>query len=107
MSIIRTESGSDTGSVTTGNVYSTYVRISSSMGYNVLTQRMVANFISELDMLGIITARVKSFGRLGRTREIEKVSENIVDILEKDEIFSGVDFNAFKSGRQTQFNIDS
>jgi cell division control protein 6 len=31
----------------------------------------VTDLISELDMLGIIHARVKSFGRGGRTKEIE------------------------------------
>jgi cell division control protein 6 len=106
MSIIKTTPKSDNGSVTTGNVYATYVEISSAMGYNVLTQRMVANFISELDMLGIITARVKSFGRAGRTREIEKVPQPIVDILEKDEIFNGVDFSTLRAGGQTRFSID-
>jgi cell division control protein 6 len=106
MSIIKTVPKSDSGSVTTGNVYATYVEISSAMGYNVLTQRMVANFISELDMLGIITARVKSFGRAGRTREIEKVPQPIVDILEKDEIFNGVDFSTLRAGGQTRFSID-
>lgn len=106
MSIIKTTPKSDNGSVTTGNVYATYVEISSAMGYNVLTQRMVANFISELDMLGIITARVKSFGRAGRTREIEKVPQPIVDILSKDEIFNGVDFSTLRAGGQTRFSID-
>ena len=61
----------------------------------------------ELDMLGIITARVKSCGRQGRTKEIEKVSENIVDILERDEIFNSANFSAFRKGKQTQFNVDS
>ena len=37
----------------------------------MLTQRRVTDLISELDMLGLIHARVKSFGRGGRTKEIE------------------------------------
>ncbi len=40
-------------------------------GMAVLTQRRITDLISELDMLGLIHARVKSFGRGGRTKEIE------------------------------------
>ncbi len=94
MSIIKTPSTSDTGSVTTGEVYTTYIGFSKNLGYNPLSQRMVANMISELDMLGIITARVKSFGRGGRTREIEvnKVSKDVFSILNSDDIFKGMDY---------------
>ena len=35
-----------------------------------LTQRRVSDLIAELDMLGIINAKVISRGRYGRTREI-------------------------------------
>ena len=54
-----------------------------------MTQRRVADLISELDMLGIITARVISKGRYGRTREINISSsaEEILKILKEDEIF--------------------
>lgn len=93
MSIIKTPSSNETGSVTTGDVYMTYIELSRNMGYNVLSQRMVANLISELDMLGIITARVKSFGRGGRTKEIDvnKVSNDVFSILNSDDIFRGMD----------------
>ncbi len=102
MSIIKTPSSNETGSVTTGDVYTTYIELSRNMGYNVLSQRMVANLISELDMLGIITARVKSFGRGGRTKEIDvnKVSNDVFFILSSDDIFRGVDFT-FKPNKQT------
>ena len=36
-----------------------------------LTQRRVSDIVAELDMLGIINARVVSKGRYGRTREIK------------------------------------
>lgn len=102
MSIIKTPSSNETGSVTTGDVYTTYIELSRNMGYNVLSQRMVANLISELDMLGIITARVKSFGRGGRTKEIDvnKVSNDVFSILNSDDIFRGVDFT-LKPKKQT------
>jgi len=58
------------GASTTGEVYDTYRELCRRAGFSPLTQRRVTDFISELDMLGIITARLKSFGRGGRTREI-------------------------------------
>jgi cell division control protein 6 len=58
------------GASTTGEIYDTYRELCRRAGYSPLTQRRVTDFISELDMLGIITARLKSFGRGGRTREI-------------------------------------
>jgi cell division control protein 6 len=37
-----------------------------------LTQRRLSDILAELDMLGIINARVISKGRFGRTREISE-----------------------------------
>ncbi|MGB2581133.1 MAG: cell division control protein Cdc6, partial [Thermoplasmata archaeon] len=53
----------------------------------ILTQRRVTDLISELDMLGLIHARVKSFGRGGRTKEIELSVPNTEarDILQDDD----------------------
>lgn len=56
--------------ILTGDVYSMYKQICERSGINVLTQRRVSDLISELDMLGIIQARIISKGRHGRTREI-------------------------------------
>jgi len=67
--IIRlTEDG--TKNIETGEVFSLYERICASRGLKVLTQRRVSDLIAELDMLGIINARVVSKGRYGRTKEI-------------------------------------
>jgi len=57
--------------LTTGEVYETYKELCRQTGMAVLTQRRITDLISELDMLGLIHARVKSFGRGGRTKEIE------------------------------------
>ncbi|MDH4123438.1 MAG: ORC1-type DNA replication protein [Thermoplasmata archaeon] len=57
--------------LTTGDVYDTYKDLCKITGMAVLTQRRITDLISELDMLGLIHARVKSFGRAGRTKEIE------------------------------------
>ena len=62
---------------------------------------MVANLISELDMLGIIHARVKSFGRNGRTREIElNINKDIIEYVKKDELFEPL--QKHKPSKQTK-----
>jgi len=57
--------------LTTGDLYETYKELCQCTSVAILTQRRVTDLISELDMLGLIHARVKSFGRGGRTKEIE------------------------------------
>lgn len=54
----------------TGEVYELYKKYCGETGLRPLTQRRVSDILSELDMLGVITARVISKGRYGRTREI-------------------------------------
>ncbi|WII08101.1 orc1/cdc6 family replication initiation protein [Methanomassiliicoccales archaeon LGM-RCC1] len=99
MSIIKiTEKGQKT--MITGEVYSSYKDICEIIGYSSLTQRRVADMISELDMLGLIYARVKSYGRNGRTKEIElNLSRDIVDLLKEDELFK--DLVNYKPPKQT------
>jgi cell division control protein 6 len=72
----------------TGDVFSTYKELCRKTDVSILTQRRITDLISELDMLGIIHARVISKGRYGRTREIE-ISVPILEakkVLEEDEI---------------------
>lgn len=95
--IINKENGMDF--MTTGDVFSTYKFVCETMGLSVLTQRRVGGLISELDMLGIVHARVKSFGRAGRTKEIElNIPQKICDNVKDDEIF--MDFKK-KNRKQT------
>lgn len=54
----------------TGDIFENYKRICSRQGIRTLTQRRFSDIIAELDTLGIITSRVISKGRYGRTREI-------------------------------------
>jgi cell division control protein 6 len=56
--------------LTTGEVYNTYRELCRKIGMMVLTQRRIGDLISELDMLGILNARVRSYGRGGRTKDI-------------------------------------
>jgi len=54
----------------TGEVYEVYKDICQKIGLRPLTQRRFSDIINELDMLGLLTAKVISKGRHGRTREI-------------------------------------
>ena len=78
-----------TGAITTGEVYEIYKGLSKKTRSDSLSQRRIADLISELDMLGIITARVISKGRYGRTRDIRVSSsfEELWGILKEDDIF--------------------
>jgi archaeal cell division control protein 6 len=74
-----------TEKVLTGEVYEKYRSLCSSCGLKMLTQRRLSDLISELDLLGIINARVISKGRYGRTREIKlAVPVTNVNILSKE-----------------------
>jgi len=54
----------------TGEVYELYKGVCLQSGLRPLTQRRVSDIIGELDMFGIINAKIISKGRYGRTREI-------------------------------------
>ena len=90
-----------TGAITTGEVYEIYKDLSKRTRVDKLTQRRVADLISELDMLGIITARVISKGRYGRTRDIKTSSnEEIITILYEDDFFK--ELSKYKIRGQTK-----
>ena len=103
MSVIKnTEEGMDV--MTTGDVFTTYKWICEVIGQSTLTQRRVAGLISELDMLGIVHARVKSFGRAGRTKEIElNTPKEIVGMVKSDEIFK--DLESYRPPKQTTLDF--
>jgi len=91
-----------TGAITTGEVYEIYKDLSKKIRMDILTQRRIADLISELDMLGIITARVISKGRYGRTRDIRvsSSSEDIMKILQEDDVFK--ELSKYKIRAQTR-----
>ena len=64
------DSTKDPDTVSTGDVYEKYTQLCNQSGWDSLTQRRVGDLINELDALGIITARIVSRGRHGRTKEI-------------------------------------
>jgi cell division control protein 6 len=94
-----------TQAMNTGDVYEVYKEICKKTRANCLTQRRTADLISELDMLGIITARVISKGRYGRTREIRMSSSprDIINVLQEDDTFR--DFAHLKLKGQTRLSF--
>jgi len=75
--------------VYTGEMYDVYKSICVRTATKQLTQRRVSDLISELDMLGVINAKVISKGRYGRTREIsisivEDIANHIDEILKTE-----------------------
>ena len=94
-----------TQAMNTGDVYDVYKELCKKTRANCLTQRRTADLISELDMLGIITARVISKGRHGRTREIRMSSSprDIINVLQEDDTFR--DFANLKLKGQTRLTL--
>ena len=78
--------------LTTGDVYEKYKDMSRVVGLTVLTQRRITDLLSELDMMGIIHAKVRSFGRGGRTKEIDLSvpPHDIKKVLEEDDTFQAL-----------------
>ncbi|MBD3304708.1 ORC1-type DNA replication protein [Candidatus Woesearchaeota archaeon] len=72
----------------TGEVYELYKKLCTRTDLRPLTQRRVSDILAEMDMLGIINAKVISKGRYGRTREISlgttgAIHQRIKKILEE------------------------
>ena len=67
----------------TGDVYNYYQEVCKKTKTEVLTQRRVSDIIAEIDMIGLINARVISKGRHGRTREIRLgIPDNLLNKVE-------------------------
>ncbi len=76
----------DAKATTTGEVYEAYVKLTEALGVEKVTLRRVSDIINELDMLGIISARVVSRGRYGKTRMINLAAdrEAVLEALKTD-----------------------
>lgn len=83
--------------VQTGQVFDIYRQACKHIRQNPLTQRRISGLISNLDMLGLVTARTVSKGRYGRSKEINSsipTNINPEDIMTTAEEEMGVVFNA-------------
>ncbi|MDP6870014.1 MAG: orc1/cdc6 family replication initiation protein [Candidatus Poseidoniaceae archaeon] len=65
--------------IQTGEVYDIYKQACVILQTQFLTARRISGIISNLDMLGLITAKVISRGRGGRTKEINSCIPNNID----------------------------
>jgi cell division control protein 6 len=64
--IIRTSNGASTG-----DIYDIYTELCNHLKVTPLTQRRVSGLINELDITGILNAKVVSLGRYGRTKRVK------------------------------------
>ncbi|MCI2415049.1 MAG: ORC1-type DNA replication protein [Candidatus Aramenus sp.] len=79
--------------MTTGEVYDRYKELAQQLGMEVVTQRRVSDIINELDMVGIVTAKVVNRGRYGKTKEITLAVDREIAIkalVENDERVAGL-----------------
>lgn len=78
--------------IQTGDVYDLYGDLCHKIGLRPLTQRRISDIIAELDMMGIINAKVISKGRFGRTRDISFILPHSVELKIKkileDDLFA-------------------
>ncbi len=87
LAIIRISERSD-NTIITGDVYNEYKNIADIIKIPVLTQRRIGDLIQELDMMGLINASVKSFGKAGRTKEIKlDIQKEVIERFKKDDLF--------------------
>ncbi|MGC8909621.1 MAG: Cdc6/Cdc18 family protein [Fervidicoccaceae archaeon] len=75
-------------SATTGEIFNEYSKKTALLGLETVTQRRVTDIISELDMMGLISARVVSRGRYGKTKvvKIQANRKSIETALKEDEL---------------------
>ncbi|MCW4053613.1 MAG: orc1/cdc6 family replication initiation protein [Candidatus Bathyarchaeota archaeon] len=73
-------------SSTTGEIYDVYNKICDEIGAGLLTQRRLGTLINELDVMGLLNAKVVSMGRYGRTKKIRlEISRRLIkDVFGSD-----------------------
>ncbi|MBN2112004.1 ORC1-type DNA replication protein, partial [Candidatus Woesearchaeota archaeon] len=81
------------GAIFTGEIYEVYKKICQRANLLSLTQRRVSDIIAEMDMLGLINAKVISKGRYGRTREITLSVPLSVNPQVKKQLEEGLDLS--------------
>jgi len=76
--------------VISGEVYECYRKVCLKSGADPLTKRRVAGLIAELDLLGIIEAKIVNRGRYGRTKEIKLNIHplQVQSIIQEDEFLA-------------------
>ncbi len=87
---------------TTGELYQEYSDVCDFLGIPPVTQRRFTDFVSYLDEIGLLNARIISRGRYGRTKIIKLASDlgYIEEALRNDP-----EFSAFFAKRQSQLYL--
>jgi cell division control protein 6 len=70
----------------TGDICEVYNEVCGEAGLTPLTQRRVSSLVNELDAMGLLSAKIISMGRYGRTKKIRlEIARTIVkDVLASD-----------------------
>lgn len=70
----------------TGDICEVYNEVCGEAGLAPLTQRRVSSLVNELDAMGLLSAKIVSMGRYGRTKKIRlEIARTVVkDVLESD-----------------------
>jgi cell division control protein 6 len=103
VSVLHLESARKESCVT-GDVYEAYRELCSGATVEPLTQRRVSGLLNELDIMGIVNARVVSFGRYGRTKKIRLGVEPraVTSAFSEDELVRGLLNYALRSAPKQQ-----
>lgn len=63
----------------TGTIYECYTKLCDELCITPLTHRRISTLLNELETLGLITAKIMSMGRYGRTKKIKlNISQSLV-----------------------------
>jgi cell division control protein 6 len=84
--------------IISGDVYTLYQEFCRQLGLDMLTSRRVSDLVSELDILGIISAKIINKGRGGRTKEI-KLNVHPLQVqaaVQQDYLFTDLRVEDFK-----------
>ncbi|MBT3970642.1 MAG: cell division control protein Cdc6, partial [Euryarchaeota archaeon] len=86
--------------IATGEVFELYKQACKYFGSNILTSRRITTLLSELDTLGLITAKTVSNGRYGRTKMINSCIPNSIKpmeiMIEAEEMMVAVDNGKYR-----------
>ena len=89
----------------TGEIFENYCNICAELGYQSLSSRRIGDMLSDLDDTGLISSKIQSMGRYGRSRLIQLAENGELlkkYLLEEDALSS---FRGRKLGRQVRFKI--
>jgi cell division control protein 6 len=72
--------------VITGEIYEVYSELCGEVGVTPLTQRRLSTLVNELDFMGLLSSKIVSMGRYGRTKKIRlEITRTLVrDVFAND-----------------------